>query len=80
MESQVQHVQKLESLGILAGGIAHDFNNLLMVVLGNLDLVLTDRSLPAALRESLQNIGKAARQGAELTRQILVYAGREPCG
>ena len=78
MESQVQHVQKLESLGILAGGIAHDFNNLLMVVLGNLDLVLTDRSLPAATRESLQNIGKAARQGAELTRQLLVYAGREP--
>jgi two-component system, cell cycle sensor histidine kinase and response regulator CckA len=78
MESQVQHVQKLESLGILAGGIAHDFNNLLMVVLGNLDLVLTDRSLPAALREELQNIGKAARQGAELTRQLLVYAGREP--
>jgi two-component system cell cycle sensor histidine kinase/response regulator CckA len=78
MEGQVQHVQKLESLGILAGGIAHDFNNLLMVVLGNLDLVLTDRSLPASLRESLQNIGKAARQGAELTRQLLVYSGREP--
>ena len=78
MESQVQHVQKLESLGILAGGIAHDFNNLLMVVLGNLDLALTDRGLSAALRESLQNIGKAARQGAELTRQLLVYAGREP--
>jgi PAS domain S-box-containing protein len=78
MESQVQHLQRLESLGILAGGIAHDFNNLLMVVLGNLDLALTDRSLPAPLRESLQNIGKAARQGAELTRQLLVYSGREP--
>lgn len=78
MESQVQHVQRLESLGILAGGIAHDFNNLLMVVLGNLDLLLTERSLPAPLRESLQNIGKAARQGAELTRQLLVYSGREP--
>jgi PAS domain S-box-containing protein len=78
MESQVQHAQRLESLGILAGGIAHDFNNLLMVVLGNLDLVLTDRSCPVPLRESLQNIGKAARQGAELTRQLLVYAGREP--
>lgn len=78
MESQVQHAQRLESLGILAGGIAHDFNNLLMVVLGNLDLALTDRSLPAPLRESLQSIGKAARQGAELTRQLLVYAGREP--
>ncbi|MCK5133754.1 MAG: PAS domain S-box protein [Candidatus Sabulitectum sp.] len=46
LQRQVQHTQKLESLGILAGGIAHDFNNILMAILGNADLALM--ALPTA--------------------------------
>jgi len=42
LQAQIQHVQKLESLGVLAGGIAHDFNNLLVSTLGNADLALMD--------------------------------------
>src|SRR5690606_24617996 len=39
LEAQIQHTQKLESLGILAGGIAHDFKNLLVGVIGNVGLI-----------------------------------------
>ena len=76
MEEQMRHVQKLESLGVLAGGIAHDFNNLLTAILGNADLALTDLSPMSPARTSLMEIVKASRHAAELCRQMLAYSGR----
>lgn len=76
-DARVQQAQKLESLGIMAGGIAHDFNNILGAVLGNVDLArdaLADD--PEEVRVALDQIGSATRRAAELTRQMLAYAGR----
>jgi len=76
LERQVQHAQKLESLGVLAGGIAHDFNNLLMAVLGNAELALDELSPHAPARDNIQDIEKAAKRAAELTKQMLAYSGK----
>jgi PAS domain S-box-containing protein len=76
LERQVQHAQKLESLGILAGGIAHDFNNLLMAILGNADLALDDLSPHAPARDNINEILKASKRAAELARQMLAYSGK----
>ncbi len=76
MESQIQHTQKLESLGVLAGGIAHDFNNILMAILGYADLALLDTDPSSSARESIGEIERAARNAADLTRQMLAYSGR----
>ncbi|MEW6502117.1 MAG: hybrid sensor histidine kinase/response regulator [Thermodesulfobacteriota bacterium] len=76
IEEQMRHVQKLESLGVLAGGIAHDFNNLLMVILGNADLALSELSPVSPARENILAIEKAARRSAELCKQMLAYAGK----
>jgi len=75
LETQMQHAQKLESLGILAGGIAHDFNNLLVGVLGNAELALAATS-PAASRAHIQDIIASARSAADLCRQMLAYSGK----
>jgi signal transduction histidine kinase/HAMP domain-containing protein len=75
-DAGVQQQQRLESLGIMAGGIAHDFNNLLGAILGNVELVRGDSPDPVDVRLALEQIGTAARRAAELTRQMLAYAGR----
>lgn len=76
LESRMLQAQKLESLGVLAGGIAHDFNNLLMVIIGNLDLALTEPSPATGQRSLLLDADQAARQASDLCRQLLVYAGK----
>ncbi len=76
LEAQVQHAQKLESLGVLAGGIAHDFNNLLMAILGNADLALLALSPLSLARENVEEIVKASQHAADLCRQMLAYSGK----
>ena len=76
LERQVQHSQKLESLGVLAGGIAHDFNNLLTGILGFSDLALKslDKQSPAA--DCIYQVVTGAKKAAELTQQMLAYSGK----
>jgi signal transduction histidine kinase/CheY-like chemotaxis protein/ligand-binding sensor protein len=76
LEQQIQHAQKLESLGVLAGGIAHDFNNLLTAILGNLSLALDTLSPASPARTELQEAEKATRRAADLAKQMLAYSGK----
>ena len=75
-EAQSRHVQKLESIGVLAGGIAHDFNNLLHVVLGNADIALSRLPARSLAREPLEEVVRATIRAADLTRQMLAYSGK----
>ncbi|MBJ6723813.1 response regulator [Geomonas sp. Red875] len=76
IESQMLHVQKLESLGVLAGGIAHDFNNILTAILGNADLALTRLPTASPATDNLRRIEDAAHRAADLARQMLAYSGK----
>ncbi len=76
IEEQFRHTQKLESLGVLAGGVAHDFNNLLTGILGNASLAVDGLSPHHPNRVLLEEVIKAAERAADLTRQLLAYAGK----
>jgi len=76
LERQLLHVQKLESLGVLAGGIAHDFNNILTAIIGNADIALMRLNPESPALENLHRIEKAAARAADLARQMLAYSGK----
>lgn len=76
LDIKLRQAQKIESLGVLAGGVAHDFNNLLMGVLGYAEIALLKITKESPVRPAIQNIINAAQKAAELSSQMLSYAGR----
>jgi two-component system cell cycle sensor histidine kinase/response regulator CckA len=76
LQGQIEHIQRMETIGVLAGGIAHDFNNLLMAIQGNVSLGLLDVDNDSAVQQRLENIEAQVRQGSELTKQLLGFSRR----
>ncbi len=76
LETRMHHFQRLESLGVLAGGIAHDFNNILTVIRGNAEICQMNESAGSTAAPFITEIVKATARAAELTRQMLAYAGK----
>ena len=60
----------------MAGGIAHDFNNLLAGILGNAGLALSDAPPDTPYHSALKDVVHASQRAADLTRQMLAYAGK----
>jgi PAS domain S-box-containing protein len=78
LERELQRSQALQSLAVMAGGVAHDFNNLLCGVVGNAELALRKVPVgaPPLLSHCLGEITTFAEEAAQLSKQMLAYAGR----
>jgi two-component system, cell cycle sensor histidine kinase and response regulator CckA len=79
MQSALTQLQKMELIGQLAGGIAHDFNNMLGVIIGNIEMAMEHTAAhEEPLQYNLKNILNAATRSANLTRQLLAFARKQP--
>ncbi len=76
-EDRLRRAQRLEAVGQLAGGIAHDFNNLLTVIIGNVELIARELPPRDELRGQIEEVSKAARRAASLTRQLLAFSRKQ---
>jgi PAS domain S-box-containing protein len=77
LRAQLSQAQKMESVGRLAGGVAHDFNNMLGVILGNTELAMSEIDPLNPAYENLDEISKAAKRSADITRQLLAFARKQ---
>jgi PAS domain S-box-containing protein len=77
LQQQLYQSQKMESIGRLAGGVAHDFNNMLSVIIGFSELTINKFKDNLLLKSNLNEILKAAKRSAELTKQLLIFARKQ---
>lgn len=74
LEAQLQHAQKMESIGTLTSGIAHNFNNILMGIQGQISLISAKEGVDYPYVEQLNNINSYIKSASEMTRQLLGFA------
>ncbi|HZS49162.1 MAG TPA: ATP-binding protein [Blastocatellia bacterium] len=76
-EQKSAQSDRLAAIGRLTGGVAHDFNNLLTAIIGYSDLLMLKFKSNAAARAEIEEISKAGRRAADLTRQLLAFSRRQ---
>jgi two-component system cell cycle sensor histidine kinase/response regulator CckA len=74
LEDQMRQAQKMDAVGQLTSGIAHNFNNILGIILPSAELGARDA--PPAVAARLADISQAAERGAEMVRQLMLFARR----
>jgi signal transduction histidine kinase/DNA-binding response OmpR family regulator len=77
-EQVAAQAHKMEAIGQLTGGIAHDFNNLLQIIRSNLDLLAPRVAADPKAARRVENAISGTERGAQLTRQLLAFARRQP--
>ena len=77
LHSQLNHAQKIESIGRLAGGVAHDFNNMLGVILGYAKMAMDKIDHNHPIFNNLSEIHNAGLRSADITRQLLAFARKQ---
>jgi two-component system cell cycle sensor histidine kinase/response regulator CckA len=74
LQEQLNHAQKMESIGTLAGGIAHDFNNILGAILGYASFMKMKITEEHPFFNYISIVERSAVRASELTGQLLAFA------
>jgi signal transduction histidine kinase len=70
--------EKMEALGQLTAGITHDFGNLLHIVAVNAEMLRTQPSDTAAVKQAAAVIERSVRGGTAMLERLTAFSRRRP--
>jgi len=77
LQAQLQHAQKMESIGTIASGVAHNFRNILAGISVNSQLLQLKHGETPELVEISTRLGRYVTRGSQLVEGLMQFA-RKP--
>ncbi|MCK5331405.1 MAG: hypothetical protein KAK01_08355 [Candidatus Marinimicrobia bacterium] len=74
LEEQLQHADRLATLGQLTAGIAHELNEPLNSILGFAQLTIKCKDLPDQVKQDIQKIEKASLYSREIIKKLMLFS------
>ena len=79
-QSEIQHYQRVQSLGMMSSHIAHEFNNYLTPVMVYGEILEGDPSIPQDGQSMIREMMKSVDQAARLSRDLLDFSRMDAGG
>jgi signal transduction histidine kinase len=78
LEEQLQHADRLVTIGQLAAGVAHELNEPLGSILGFAELVQKSPGIPQQAEQDVGKILNASLYAREVVKKLLIFARQMP--
>ena len=80
LQYQLQHAQKMESIGTIASGVAHNFRNVLAGISVNSQLIEMKHQDNHDLNEIVERINNSVKRGASLVDDLMKFSRKQSFG
>ncbi len=80
LEQQLQHADRLATVGQLAAGVAHELNGPLNNILGYAQLSSKQQNLPEQVYQDLDNIVRFSLHAREIVKKVMLFSRQLPAG
>jgi signal transduction histidine kinase len=78
LNEQLQHADRLATIGILSSGVAHELNEPLGSILGYAQLIKKSSGLSDQVKQDIEKIENASLHAREVIRNLLLFARQTP--